>query len=144
MSHWDTSALLKLYVQEADSAGFVSLAAATPELVTVFIGKHEARAAFRRREAEGVLTTGGADLCYQKLLNDIQSGRIQIMPESADLDSEFGRLLDQCLSQSPPIFIRTNDALHLAAARLKGGTEFVSADNRQRAAAMFLGFTVLP
>ncbi len=144
MSYWDTSALLKLYLQEADSTDFVSHAVGAPELVTAFIGKHEARTAFRRRESEGALMTGGADICFQKLLQDIQRGRIQMVPESAELEREFGKVLDLCLSQFPPIFVRTNDALHLAAAKLKGESEFVSADIRQRAAATFLGFTVLP
>jgi predicted nucleic acid-binding protein len=36
------------------------------------------------------------------------------------------------------------DALHLAAALSAGETEFVSNDNRQRAAAVALGLTVLP
>lgn len=144
MSYWDTSALLKLYLQEPDSADFVSLAATASELVTAFIGKHEARTAFRRRESEGSLTPGGAALCHQKLLHDIQRGRIRMMPESPELESEFGKVLDRCLSQSPPLFVRTNDALHLAAAALKGETEFVSADGRQRTAATLLGFTVLP
>jgi len=56
----------------------------------------------------------------------------------------LGNLLRQCLLHSPPVPVRTNDALHLAAARLAGEREFVSADSRQRAAAVHLGFTVLP
>lgn len=144
MSYWDTSALLKLYLQEADSAAYVNLAANDPEIVTAFIGKHEARAAFRRREAEGVLTSGGGDACYQKLLADIQRGRIRMIPETADLESGFGQVLDQCFSQAPPLLVRTNDALHLAAARLAGEQDFHSADARQRAAATLLGFKVHP
>lgn len=33
---------------------------------------------------------------------------------------------EQCLLQSPPIFVRTNDALHLAAARLAGKAIFIA------------------
>lgn len=68
MSYWDTSALLKLYVAESDSARFVALATSTVRMVSCFMGKHEARTALRRREAEGVLQSGGAAKCYQKLL----------------------------------------------------------------------------
>jgi len=67
-----------------------------------------------------------------------------LIPETAALEQEFGIILNQCYSQSPPIFIRTNDALHLAAAKLVGEQEFVTADTKQRTAAALLGFTVLP
>lgn len=144
MSYWDTSALLNLYLIETDSPAFQAIAAATPRLVIGFIGKHEARTAFRRREAEAVLAPGTADICYQKLVHDMTQNRIEMVPESALLEHEFGRVLESCLSQPPPVFIRTNDALHLAAASVAGEVEFVSADARQRVAADFLGFTVLP
>jgi predicted nucleic acid-binding protein len=44
----------------------------------------------------------------------------------------------------PAIFIRTNDAIHLAAARGAGETEIVATDKRLREAALALGFTVFP
>lgn len=144
MSYWDTSALLKLYLTEADSANFQSIAAATQRMVTGFIGKHEARTAFRRREAEAVIAPGAADLCYQKLIDDLDQNQLAMVPESALLEHELGRVLERCLSQSPPVFIRTNDALHLAAACVASEIEFVSADAKQRIAADFLGFTVVP
>jgi len=144
VSYWDPSALLKLYVAESDSGVFLALASATPRLVTAFIGKHEARAAFHRRETEQVLSPGGGDACYKKLVHDINLGRLEVVPESTQLEDEFGRILAQCFSQTPPIFVRTNDALHLAAAKVAGETEFLSADGRQRAAVALLGFTVLP
>jgi len=144
VSYWDTSALLKLYLTEPDSPSFQALAASTSNAVTASIGRHEARAAFRRREAEGVLVPGAAEVCYQKLIHDVSRNRVEMVPESALLEHEFGRILERCLSQSPPVFVRTNDALHLAAACVAGETEFVSADSRQRMAAAFLGFTVLP
>ena len=144
MAAWDTSALLKLYLAEADSPSFEALALSSTELVMAPIGRHEARVAFRRKEAEGVLPPGGADVCYRKLLQDIQVGRIRMVGESAASEIEFGKVVDQCLSQSPPVFVRTNDALHLAAAKLAGETEFVTADARQAAAATLIGLTVKP
>lgn len=102
MSYWDTSALLKLYLTETDSADFHALAAATPRLVTGFIGKHEARTAFRRREAEQALAPGAANVCYQKLLFDLKRNLMEMVPESPPLEHEFGQVLEQCLSQSPP------------------------------------------
>jgi len=144
VSYWDTSALLKLYVTEPDSPAFLALAAGTQKVVTGFIGKYEARAVFRRREAVKLLTAGGGDSCYQKLVEHAARGRLEMVAESDLLEHEYGVILERCLSQTPPVFIRTNDALHLAAATVAGEAEFVSADTRQRIAAAFLGFSVLP
>lgn len=66
------------------------------------------------------------------------------VPLTPELEVEYGKVLQQCLMHSPPVFVRTNDALHLASARLMGEPELVSADTRQRAAAVHLGFKVLP
>lgn len=144
MAYWDTSGFLKLFLQEADSPSFEALAAAGTTPVTAFIGRHEARAAFLRREGEGALPVGEADRLYQDFSSDISSGDITEVPLSPALEAEYAAVLRQCLLHSPPVFVRTNDAFHLAAARLMGEREFVSADTRQRACAAHLGFTVLP
>lgn len=144
MAFWDTSALLKLYLAEADSALFESWALAFSELVTAFIGKHEARTAFRRKEAQGVIPAGEEDVCWQRFCRDIQTGRIQVIPESPQLELTFGRILDQCLYLAPPLFVRTNDALHLAAAKVAGETDFVTADARQAATTTVIGLKVMP
>ena len=58
MSYWDTSALAKLYVQEADSPAF-EVHAANAQLITVSeTVRFELRAVLRRREAEGSLNPG--------------------------------------------------------------------------------------
>ncbi|MBM3889415.1 MAG: type II toxin-antitoxin system VapC family toxin [Verrucomicrobia bacterium] len=144
MAHWDTSALLKLFLAEADSPVFTALASSRGAPLTVFIARYEARAAFMRREGEGALPPGEADRLYQDLVTDIANGDIAEMPLIPALETEYANVLRQCLLHSPPVSARTNDAMHLAAARLAGEREFVSADNRQRAAAVHLGFTVLP
>ena len=68
MAHWDTSGLLKLFLAEADRAVFEALAAQGGPPATAFIARHEARAAFLRREGEGALTPGEGDRLYQDLL----------------------------------------------------------------------------
>jgi predicted nucleic acid-binding protein len=99
---------------------------------------------FRRREAEGVLPIGEAAALYDELTADIAAADIVIQPETGDTERQFGVVLEACFSQTPPTFIRTNDALHLASAKVAGEPEFITADMRQRAAAMLMGFTVLP
>lgn len=53
-------------------------------------------------------------------------------------------MLGQCYQQTPPIPLRTLDALHLATARVAGETEIVATDKRMRDAAKLLGFTLFP
>ena len=144
MSYWDSSALVKLYVQELDSAEFRELAVKASRVATGSLTRHEVRTVFRRREAEGVLPSGEAAALYDELTADIAAADIVIQPETADTEREFGAVLEVCFSQTLPTFIRTNDALHLASAKVALEPEFITADMRQRAAAMLMGFTVLP
>ena len=102
------------------------------------------RTVFRRREAEGVLPRGEAASLYGELNADIAIGNIVIQPETPDLERELGVVLEACFSQTPPTFIRRNDALHLTSAKVAGEQVVITADVRQRAAARQLGFTVLP
>ena len=144
MSYWDSSALIKLYVQEFDSAVFRAFAANATRVVTASLTRYEMRTVFWRREAEGVLLSGEAAVLYGELNADIAAADILIQPETVDLEREFGVVLEKCFSQAPTTFIRTNDALHLASAKIAGELEFVTGDVRQRTAALLLGFTVLP
>ena len=143
MSYWDTSALVKLYVQEADAAQFEALAL-TASVVAGTIALHEARTVFRRREAEGVIPAGEGAALFMRLTGHTARGRVRVQPETDEVGRELGTVLEKCFSQSPPVLIRTNDALHLASAKVAGETVFVTADARQRAAAVLMGFTVLP
>jgi hypothetical protein len=68
MAHWDTSALLKLFLAEDDSTVFCALAAEGNTPVTAFIARHELQAAFTRREGEGSLQRGEADRLYAGFL----------------------------------------------------------------------------
>ena len=144
MSYWDSSALAKLYMRELDSVEFRALALEARRVATGSLTRHELRTVFRRREAEGVLPSGEAAALYVELNADIAGSDIVIQPETADMEREFGVVLEACFSQTPPTFIRTNDALHLASAKVAGESEFITADVRQRAAALLMGFTVLP
>src|SRR5271165_963207 len=71
MSYWDSSALVKLYVQELDSAEFRELAVKANRVATGSLTRHEVRTVFRRREAEGVLPSGDAAVLYDELTADI-------------------------------------------------------------------------
>ena len=57
---------------------------------------------------------------------------------------EFSQIIEICYRRTPPLFIRTFDAIHLASARVAGETEIVATDKRLRDAAGQLGFTLFP
>ncbi len=144
MSYWDTSALAKLYVQEADSVVFENHAAQASIITVSETGRLELRAVLRRREAGGSLSPGSTETMHASFCALITSGPFKEEPITPELEADYFAILDSCLSHSPPIFLRTNDGLHLAAARRANESEIVSTDKGLRKAALFLGFTVFP
>lgn len=144
MSYWDTSCLVKLYTPERDSTTFVQHLAAHPQCVTADLAELEFWSTVRRKEAEGLLNPGEARLIDAGFKADIKAAVVNVVPVDATVRAEFEQVMEQCLAQTPPIFIRTNDALHLAAARCAGESEVVATDKRLREAALFLGFTLFP
>jgi predicted nucleic acid-binding protein len=85
MSYWDSSALVKLYVQEPDSVEFRALASKASQVRAGSLTRHEVRTVLRRREAEGVLLSGEAAALYGELNADIAATDIVIQSETADL-----------------------------------------------------------
>lgn len=145
MAYWDTSALVKLYAREPDSAAFENnLLNAPVSPITSTIAVYEAFATFRRKEAEGILTTGAAQLLYNELSADLSAGQVRLLELGADVEQDYGRVLNACYQRVPPIPLRTLDALHLASARVSGETELVTTDKRLRDAAVALGLTLFP
>jgi predicted nucleic acid-binding protein len=144
MSYWDTSALVKLYMLEPDSAQFQAVTSASVPVVTARIAHYEACTVFLRREVDGLLPPGETPVLLQEISTDIAAGRIIVQEDGLNVEKRFIEVLEQCYSQVPPVFIRTNDALHIASALIAGEAEFVTADLRQRAAAELLGFKILP
>jgi len=145
MSYWDTSALVKLYAKEPDSPLFETHAQNTPgPPVTSRIALYEARTTFRRKEAEGILTAGAAQTLYNELLQDIVAGDVRLIELGGTVDQEYGQALNLCYQQTPPVLLRTLDALHVASARAAGESQVVATDNRLRDVARLLGFALFP
>ena len=145
MSYWDTSTLVKLYAKEPDSSAFENFALTSPDAATTSrITLYEVRATFQRKEAEGILLTGAAQKLYAELLQNIAAGEIRLVELGADVEREYGQVLNHCYQQHPPILVRTLDALHLASARAANQTELVATDKRMRDAAKLLGFSHFP
>ena len=144
MSYWDTSCLVKLYTPEPDSLLFRNKLRQSIRCVTAEVALLEFWATVRRKEAEGVLGIGEAAMVQSAFVGDVSAGLIEVVQSSSALRLEFNRTVDGCYARACPIWIRTNDALHLAAARLENVAEIVATDRRLRDAAQFLGFQVFP
>ena len=112
--------------------------------MTAAIARFEARTVFRRREAEGALPAGEAAALSADIDRDATEGRVVIQASDADVEREFATVLEMYFSQTRPVFIRTNEALHIASAIRAGEVEFITSDIRQRAAAQLMGLTVQP
>lgn len=144
MSYWDTSTLGKLYLAEADSAVFAEKAAHTAVIVTAKLTLHEMRRVVFRKESDGLIPANTAEILLDQLARDIAVGQIRLVDFTPLAETEFNSIMARCYRHTPPIPLRTFDAIHLASARAAGETELVAVDKRMREAAVLLGFTLFP
>ena len=145
MGYWDSSAVVKLYVQELDSAQFRELAVK---------GKPcDDWVAYAARGADRVSAAGGGRRSPERrscgALRRVDCGYCSSRHRDSTGDGGYGTgigaVLEACFSQTPPTFIRTNDALDLLLRKSWESLKLITADMRQRAVAVLvLGFMVPP
>ena len=145
MSYWDTACLVKLYIEEPDSAVFEEFAVGADQGATTGdFARLEFITTARRKEAQGEIAAGWAEQHISLFDEAIQVGSCRLIPVDDSVRVEFENVVKRCFSQTPPIFIRTFDALHIAAAMVSGEKEIVATDRRLRDAATLLGFQLFP
>ena len=144
MSYWDTSTLGKLYLPEPDSADFAQKAAADPAIATSKLALYEMRRVAFRKESEGFIQAGTAESVLAQVNQDIAAGQIRIVEIDARVEAEFNGIMATCYRHTPPLPIRTLDAVHLASARADNQSELVATDKRMRDAAKFLSLFLFP
>lgn len=144
MSYWDTSALGKLYLPEADSTAFAQKAAHATVVVTAKLALLEMRRVAFRKESDGLIPAHTAELVLSQVDRDIGAGQIRVVDMDIQTEGEFNAIMARCYRHAPPIPIRTFDAIHLATARVAGVAEVVATDKRLREAAKMLGFALFP
>jgi len=145
MSYWDSSALLKLYATEVDSAVFEAFVAQSKSSPVIGqIGFYEMCTALHRKEIEGALTVGSAQKLQEQLVRDAADGSIRVIEFSTEVEKRFRDVLIRCFSRNPPLQIRTLDALHVSFALAAGESEMVVTDKRLREAASYLALKVFP
>jgi len=127
----DTSALVKLYVEEEGSPLVRKAVEEAETVATSIVGYVEARAAFARRHREKTISL----LDYRRVIRDFESdwGRYLILQVTDVLIRQAGRLTEAHK-------LRAHDAIHLASAtilrqRLADAVSFASWDSQLQTAA---------
>lgn len=125
----DTSALIKLYVEEEGTEQVVEATqdAADGRVIIVDLTPLEARSAIRRREREGDISAADADRVLRQIENDCSMSFL-MQPSTSAVMEEAARLIDR----HP---LRAYDALQLAGCLvvrdgMPGPVTFVCADTR--------------
>jgi predicted nucleic acid-binding protein len=144
MSYWDTSALSKLYFTEPDSPDFLGKAANEPVIVTARLALIEMRRVAFRKEMQGLIQAGTAEAVLNQMIQDIAAGEIRIVEMDAKVEVALDAIMATCYRRTPPLPLRTLDAIHLTAAQVAGETELVATDIRLREAAKLIGFALFP
>lgn len=144
MRYWDTSALAKLYVAELDSAQFSTHLSQTGVITTSALAGWELFCVLARKEADGLISSGAAEIIFNEFLADVGTGVVVLVPMNGAEEERFRNLVLRLYRSKPPLFTRTLDGIHLATADLHGATEFVSTDLNMRKCAAAVGLAVYP
>jgi predicted nucleic acid-binding protein len=145
VDYWDTSALLKLYAPEPDSAYFLErVAKGHRALLTADLAKVELFCALKRKEHAGDLQAGGAAALSESFERDVSAGRIVAVPYGQDVFTEVQHLVKRAYAASPVLMIRSLDAIHVASAILSKTKVVVATDVRLRDVAALMGLRTEP
>jgi uncharacterized protein len=145
MKYWDTSVLLKLFVEEDDSRAFAALMAeATEGVHTSELSRLELLRALWGKRLDGAIPAGAEELLMRRFEREVATRRIILVPLRNDVREEFEAVLRICYARPRPIRLRALDALHLASARACKTKEIVCTDRRMREAAVALGMEIHP
>jgi len=138
--YWDTSAIIKLYVRESDSAGWqqVALGSVQPRVASALV-EAEFAFALRHKEQRKELKLGGAAALIEVWRQDVAAGQSQVVSVSADV---VARSVELARERAVGATLRTLDGLHLATALLMKCRTIATADRRLHEAARCFGLHV--
>ena len=144
MRYWDTSTLAKLYVAEPDSPQFSAHWSQTGFITTSALARWELFCVLARKEADGLISSGAAEVVFNEFLADVGRGAVVLVPMREAEEDRFRNLVLRLYRSQPPLFTRTLDGIHLATAVVHGATEFISTDLNLRRSAAAIGLAVFP
>jgi predicted nucleic acid-binding protein len=144
-SYWDSSALIKLYAAEDDSAYFDRVLVESREpAYSSSITAVEVSSTLFRKEAQGTEYPGSAITAIRRFRQDCTAGKIILLPCGQDVIDEAQRLAEVAFQQHRPVMIRSIDLIHVASASVAKATRIVATDKRLREFAGLLKVRLLP
>ncbi len=144
MLFWDTSAVLKLYVDEPDARPFRTLAQRPESLLISAFTVHELHCGLHRKEFVKALKPGMAEVLYQTFRDEIEAEYFRLIAYNSRVEQNALEVVRQCYGAKEPVLVRVLDALQLASALAAGAADMVSTDARMRQGAALLGMKVFP
>lgn len=143
--YWDTSVLLKLYVDEKDSAFFTALVEEAGTVIhTSELSRFELLRALWGKRMDRAITGGAETTLMRRFESEVDMSRIILVQWGAEVRREFETVLKVCYAGRRAVRVRTLDALHLASALACKAQELVCTDARMREAAASLRMDVYP
>lgn len=136
MIYFDTSYIVKCYLNEAGSAEVRELAESAPGLGSCLHGRAEFWAAVKRNVREKLITPDEAAVTFERFEADEASGVWRWFSIERPL---VERTCQRLASAPDSVFLRAADALHLASAEEQGFTEIYTHDGHVLAAASIFG-----
>lgn len=133
----DASALVKLFVPEAESDELNQALTGLTDVIVSDLALTEMASALGRRRREHLLTREQAQRLYR------EASKLQVASHHAELTPPIHRRAER-LMLSLPIPLRALDALHLATALAAEAATVVTFDPRMRDAASSQGLFVAP
>ena len=106
----DTSAFVKLYINEPDSEACEAIVSGQP-LVSSRLLTCEFQSALHSKESRSVISSQTRAEAWRRFQSDLAEDMVILVPLDARVVDEAGKLME---SLSPDISLRTLDALHLA------------------------------
>jgi predicted nucleic acid-binding protein len=145
VTYWDTSALFKVYAEEADSAWFLDFLdrSHTPVRSSSISAVEIVSAAYRQLRAKNLKPFGISEIA-KRLRIHRETGRLIHVPCSDEVVTQAQQIIERAAHQSHPIMIRGMDAIHVASALVIGAKTVVATDVRVRSVASFNGLKLIP
>jgi uncharacterized protein with PIN domain len=141
---WDTSAIVKLYVDEPDARSFRMLAQAPESLLISIFTVHELHCAFHRKEVAKALKPGMAEVLYKAFREKLNAKLFSLITYNTRVEQHALEVVRKSYGAQNPVVLRVLDVLQLASALAAGANEIVSSDTRMRQAAPIVGLRALP
>ena len=137
----DSSALVVVYVSERFSKPARRALRAVPQVPYTQLHELEVPNAFELLVGRAVMTREECRTIHAQLHDDIENQRL--VRVSLDLDRVFADAYELSRLHASKFLARSLDLLHVAAARVSTCTTFISADDRQLAAAKAMGLVIV-